>query len=356
MAIKKLSFLFCLIGFLGTAQIYKIENEKLKGKIKSLALYSTENSSKEKLVEQQIFNTKGRLLNSKKYSEFDRGDKVRLEERNEYQPNLIITTICENCSDFDKVFAEFSKKDNQKYPYSGYGTNKPDIKRRIYKTTDKKGNIILEKYYNAEGYLISTEKNNYNVNSKLVSSENFDNENILNSYQKYMYNKNGLVTEEVSKNDTQPELKYTYSYDELGRKIHQKQSYDNRISETFYTYIKEKDTLKNQTFSFYNNEKKLQSVELIYPHFKNEIKEKQNINKDKISNRSISEYDDKKNLISQKFYDEKNEMIREANFSYDKAGNWVEIIMQETYLVNYNQDAPKPETRIKKFIRKIEYY
>lgn len=353
MLIRTVCFLFYLVGFFSIAQIYNDENPKLKGKIKSVDLSVTEYRQNEKPFEHQSFDIKGRILLEKKYSD----GRLRTEERNEYQPNQIITTFCESCDDFDKVFSKFSIKENQKYPYSGYATNSSSVKRKIYKTTDKKGYVISAKYYNIDGYLISTDKNIYDINSKLVLNETFDDENKLTSYRKYVYNKNGLILEDINKNETQPESKSNYSYDNLGRKTFYKNNYANSIYTETYEYSKAKDTAKTQTYSAYDNEeKKLESIEIAFPKLKNTIKEKQSIVKGKIQNRIISEYDENKKLIVQKFYDEKNELIRETHTKYDKTGNWVEINVEETISVRYNNDPPKMELQTIKYLRKIQYY
>ena len=353
MLCKIFSFLFCLSGFIVFAQIYNDENPKLKGKTKSVDLSIIEYGQNEKFLEKQTFDVKGRILVEKKYSD----GRLRYEKRNEYQLNQIITTTCQSCNDFDKTFSQFSIKENQKYPYSGYVTDSPSGGGKAYKRIDSKGNVISEKFYSAEGYLLSSTKNVYNITSKITSTETFDDENKLTSYRKYIYNKNGLILEDINKNETQPESKSNYSYDNLGRKTFYKNSYANRIFTETYEYSKVKDTAKTLTYYAYDNEeKKLKSIEIAYPKLKNTIKEKQRIEKGKIQNRIISEYDESKKLIVQKFYNDKNELIRETHTKYDKTGNWVEINAEETILVRYNNDAPKKELQTIKYLRKIEYY
>lgn len=353
MSCKIFSFLFCVIGSIGFAQIYNDENPKLKGKTKSVDLSVIEYRQNEKFLEKQTFDVKGRILVEKKYSD----GQLRSEERNEYQPNQIITTTCQSCNDFDKIFSQFSIRENQKYPYSGYVTNSPSGGRKIYKRIDSKGNVVSEKFYSAEGYLLSNTKKVYDKTSKITLTETFDDENKLTSYRKYVYNKNGLILEDINKNEMQPESISNYSYDNLGRKTFYKNNYANRIFTETYEYSKVKDTAKTLTYSAYDNEeKKLKSIEITYPKLKNTIKEKQRIIKDKIQNRIISEYDENKRLMVQKFYNEKNELIRETHTKYDTTGNWVEINLEETVSVRYNNDPPKMELQTRKYLRKIEYY
>lgn len=350
--IRKLNIIFLLIGLLSNAQIYNTENGKIKGKVKSIDLSVIE-YDREKFLEQQTFDIKGRTLVLKSFYDGHLGR----EERNEYKSNQIITTICESCNDFDKAFSKFSLKENQKHTYSGYVTNTSGIQQKIYKTTDTKGNVLFEKYYNVEGYLISSQKNIYNINSKIVSIENFDNENKLLSYRKCTYNKDGLISEDVNKNETQPEFKLIYFYDNLGRKVMEKNIFRDGISESSYEYLKEKDTVKTLIYSSYNTkEKKIESIELVYPKQKSKIKEKLNFLNDKISSKTISIYDESKNLISQKFYDENNMLIRETQTKYDKIGNWIEINVKESISVRYDNNPPKMELQTKKYIRKIQYY
>lgn len=351
--IRTVCFLFYLVGFFSIAQIYNDENPKLKGKIKSVDLSVTEYRQNEKPLEHQSFDVKGRILVEKKYSD----GRLINEERNEYQPNQIITTSCQYCNDFDKTFSRFSIKENQKYPYSGYVTNSPSGGRKVYKKIDSKGNVVSEKSYNTEGYLLFNTKYVYNTTSKITLTETLDDENKLTSYRKYVYNKNGLLLEDINKNETQPESKSNYSYDNQGRKTFYKNNYANSIYTETYEYSKAKDTAKTQTYSAYDNEeKKLKSIEIAFPKLKNTIKEKKSIVKGKIQNRVISEYDENKNLIVQKFYDEKNELIRETHTKYDKTGNWIEINVEETISVRYNNDPPKMELQTIKYLHKIQYY
>ncbi|KFF08625.1 hypothetical protein [Chryseobacterium luteum] len=352
--ITKLNYLFILIGFFGSAQNYIVENEKLKGNIKSIDLFIIEHGNKEKPVDLQTFDSKGRPLIVKKYND----GYLRSEERNEYLPNQIITTLCQSCGDnFDSYFSKFSIKENQKHPYSGYGTNDPSVKRKIFKTTDKKGNVVLAKYYNVEGYLISITKSTYNAQSKLLSRESSDDENKLLSNSKYIYNKNNSVIEEISKSETQPELKMNYFYDNLGRIKLEKQNYNNSLYETSYEYAKVKDTAKILKYSASPpKEKKLYQIELTYPKQKGKIIEKQNVSDNKVGYKTVYEYDESQKLVVQKYYDDKSELISESHYFYDKNGNWNEINTSETISVIYNNDAPKKENQKKKYIRKIEYY
>jgi len=351
---KKLNYLFLLIGFFGSSQNYIVENEKLKGNIKSIDLFIIEYGNKEKPVDLRTFDSKGRPLIVKKYN--DR--YLRSEERNEYLPNQIITTLCESCGDqFDHHFSEFSIKENQKYPYSGYATNDPSVRNKTYKTIDKKGNVSLEKYYTGEGYLTSIAKLTYNANSKLLSRESYDDENKLLSSKKYVYNKNNLIIEEVTKRDDQPELKVNYLYDNLGRIILEKQNYNNSLYETSYEYLKVQDTAKILRYSSSPpKEKKLYQIELTYPKSNGEITEKQNVSNNKVGHKTVYEYDQTKKLILQKYYDDKNDLIRESHYTYDKNGNWIEINISETVHIIYNNDPPKNEIQKKKYIRRIQYY
>ncbi|MCX8533768.1 hypothetical protein [Chryseobacterium luquanense] len=351
---KKLNYLFLLIGFFSSAQNYIVENEKLKGNVKSIDLFIIEYGNKEKPVELKTFDIKGRPLVVKKYSD----GYFRSEERNEYKPNQIITTLCESCGDnFDQYFSKFSIKENQKYPYSGYLTNDPSVKRKIFKTTDKKGNVVLEKYYTEDGYLTSVAKSTYNIQSKLLSRESYDDENKLLSSTKNIYNKSNLITEEINKSENRPELKMNYFYDNLGRIKLEKQNYNNSLYETSYDYIKENDTAKILKYSASPpKDKKLYQIELTYPKQKGKIVEKQNVSDNRVGYRTVYEYDENQKLAVQKYYDDKNELIKESHYTYDKNGNWNEINISETINVIYNNDAPKKENQKKKYIRKIEYY
>ncbi|MCU7615434.1 hypothetical protein N0B16_13390 [Chryseobacterium sp. GMJ5] len=351
---KKLNYLFLLIGFFSSAQNYMVENEKLNGNIKSIDLFIIEYGSKEKPVELKTFDIKGRPLVEKKYND----GYLRSEERNKYKSNQIITTLCESCGDnFDRYFSKFSIKENQKYPYSGYGTNEPSVRNKTYKTIDKKSNVVLAKYYTEDGYLISITKSTYNTQSKLLSKESNDDENKLLSSIKNIYNKNNLITKEINKSENQPELKINYFYDNLGRIKLEKQSDTNSFYEISYEYIKEKDTAKVLKYSASPpKDKKLYQIELTYPKLKGKVVEKQNVSNNKVGHKTLYEYDENQKLVAQKYYDDKNEPIKESHYSYDKKGNWNEINISEIINVIYNNDAPKKEIQKKKYVRRIQYY
>ncbi|MFY1048285.1 hypothetical protein [Chryseobacterium sp. GP-SGM7] len=352
--IPKLYYIFILLSIFTSAQDYTSENEKLKGNIKSIYLYIIEYGNKENPVEFKTFDTKGRLLVAKKYND----GYLRREERNEYKPNQIITTLCESCGDnFDSYFSKFSIKENQKYPYSDYLTNDPSVKNKTYKTVDKKGNVVLEKYFTSEGYLTSIAKSTFNANSQLLSRESFDDENKLLSNIKNIYNKSNLKTEEISKSENRPESKTSYFYDNLGRIKLEKQNYNNSFYETSYEYFKEKDSAKILRYSASPpKDKKLYQIEKTYPKLKGKVIEKQNVSDNKAGYKTVYEYDENQKLSAQKYYDDKNELIRELHYTYDKNGNWNEINISEMVNVIYNKDAPKKENQKKKYIRKIEYY
>lgn len=351
--ILKINYLFILIGFFGVAQTDIYGNEKLKGKIKTVESFVIEYGNKEKPVFFQNFDTMGRPLIVKKYNE----GYLRSEERNEYKSNQIITTLCESCgNDFDRYFSKFSIKENEKYPDSGFLTNDPSVRQKIYKTVDKSGNIISEKYYTVNGYLTSTIKSSYNPKSKIISSDSYDEENKLYSSNKYLYNKSNFLTEEINKNENIPETKKSYLYDHLGRMILEKQNYNNTIYETSFEYIKVNDTTKILRYSSNSKgEKRLFEIELSYPTLKGETKEKQNISNNKVVYKTVFQYDLSKNLNSQKYYNDKNELIRESYYTYDKYGNWTEINISETVNVIVNNTVNK-EIQKKQFIRRIQYY
>lgn len=350
----KLNFIFFLIGFLSSAQDYIVDNDKLKGNVKSIDIFIIEYGNKEKPVEQQTFDIKGRPLITKKYSE----GYLRSEERNQYNPNQIITTLCESCGENpDRYFSEFLIKENQKDPYSGYGTNDPSARTKTFKTPDKKGNIILEKFYNSEGYLISTSKSVFNLASKKLSTENYSSENELLSSSKNVYNKSNLITETHSKSKNEPELKLNYSYDNQGRLILEKQNYNNSISETLYEYLKVQDTTKILKYSSnLRGEKRLHHIEKSYSQLQDKIVEKQNIFDNKLGNKRVYEYDENKKLTALKYINEQNESIKELHYTYDTTGNWNEINISETINVIYDKEKPRKEIQKTKYIRRIEYY
>lgn len=371
---KKIIFLFLLTGYFGYSQEYRFENDELKGDVQFLELLVSDKYNADKLVEYKTFDKKGRILTSKKYD----GKYVRENEKNEYFGNQIITEFCDSCKDLDNIFANFSDKGSQKSPYKGYATADPSRINKIIKTTDKKGNVISLKTYSSEGYFLWETKSTYDKNSNLLLEETFDDEGKKRKeYKKNTYNKKGLLTEKMSTNNY-TENKYIYEYDNLDRKIFEKQFYGERIteitfkydnlgkiiseknssnSEVIYEYTTIKDTVK--VVKFYvdsERNKQIRNVKISYKKGENKITEERQFNeKGETSHTRIVENDKNQNLISSKFsnsvgYAEIKEII------YDKKGNWIELNLSKLVKASYDGSEPKPEWRTEKYIRKIQYY
>jgi len=350
---KKFIGILLLSGYFGFSQPFKVENDELKGKVKSLELFVLKDLSKndiEKLLEHKTFDEKGRTLTSKTYE--GHFDRIRSNERNKYLDNQIITEICD-CKDLDKAFANFSDKGNQKFPYKGYGTNSPNKTFKHYKITDKNGNVISLKTYNSEGYLIWVTKSTYDEKSNLLLEESFDDEGKkTGNYKKNTYNKKGLFTEKIESNNF-TESKRIFKYDDLGRIISEKYN-DN--SEFAYEYSTVQDTIK--VIKFYidsEQNKQISTIEKSYKKGKNKITEKQFFVKGTLSNSKTFEYDKNKNLVLIKLYNESG-YRQETEFVYDKKANWVELNYSKLVNTSYKGGTPKPEWKIEKYIRKIQYY
>lgn len=350
---KKIFHLFLFLGYFAFSQEYKIENEKLKGNISSLNLFALENNDVEIPVKINSYDKKGRILVSKIYY----NGRINSTERNEYSKNQIVTEICDYCNDLDKIFANFSIKENQKYPYKGYGTNDPKRTLKIIQTTDKKGNIILSKTYSLEGYLLWFKKSTYDKNSNLLLEENYDDDGKKeSSYKKNSYNKKGLISEMiVFENDY--ERKSVFSYDNLDRILTKKEWLQNQITEKSYEYKIEKDTSKVLLFlkNSPEEEKNLIQVDLSYSENDKQIKKEIHYYKDKPNYIKISEFDKNNNLLQIQNFSDQNELRSEIKLLNDKKGNWIHMNYSELIKASYNGSEPKPEWRTRKYVRKIEY-
>lgn len=349
---KKFIGILLLSGYFGFSQPFKVENDILKGSVKSLELFVLRDLPKndEKLLEHKTFDEKGRTLISKTFDDYS--DRIRSNERNQYSDNQIITEICD-CKDLNKAFANFSDKGNQKFPYKGYGTNSPNRTFKHNKITDKNGNIISAKIYNSEGYLTWVTKSTYDEKSNLLLEESFDNEGKkTGNYKKYTYNEKGLITEKIESNNF-TENKRIFKYDDLGRIISEKYS-DN--SEFVYEYITVQDTIKVVTFYIDPEQnKQLSIIEKSFKKGKNKITEKQFFYKGTLSNSKIFEYDKNKKLISIKLYNVSG-YRQVTEFVYDKKANWVELNFSKLVNTSYKGSTTKSEWKIEKYIRKIQYY
>ncbi|KQT15305.1 hypothetical protein ASG31_15370 [Chryseobacterium sp. Leaf404] len=351
--IKKLNYLFLLSGFLSAAQFYEIPKEKPNGNVKSTDLMQISYRNTERPMLLQTFDTKGRLVSEKEYSEHF----LRKEIRNEYLPNKIISTICESCGDhFDSYFSRFSIKENEKYPYHGYGTNDHSVRKKVFKTTDSKGNVVTEKFYDTEGYLTSMNKLTYNTASKLLSNEKYNSENELSGYDRYKYSNNKLITEKISKSRDEAEEKTNYSYNTSDKKTAEKEVSKCGISEKSFVYSNTKDSIKTLTYAIKNGKnKKLVLKEISYSKGGKQITELQNIENDEVARTTIFEYDINKNLISKKAYF-KDVLRYEEQYSYDKNKNWISL--DYSYLVNASENGSPLKTvwQTEKYFRKIVYY
>jgi len=350
--LKRIIYLILLIGYFSFSQDYVVPNEQLKGNIKSINIFKLENN-KEIPVELKNFDTKGRVLLLKTYYD----GRLHTTERNQYNNNQIITEFCDYCDDIEKEFLNFSIKENQKNPYSGYATADPRRTFKHIKTLDKSGKVTTLKTYSSEGYLIWNTKFIYDKKSSLILEEKFDDENKKLSFKKNIFNDKGLIIEETEfKNDYEKTTNYTY--DNFNRKIVEKTSQGKRVNEIFIDYIIEKDSTKVLSFvkQSDNNEKILKKMNISYPFKENNMTKEIYFIKNKPNSTIISEYNKNQKLLSEKIYNSKNELISEKTFSYDKKGNWFELISSNLINKSYNGSEPKPEWEIKNYIRKIEYY
>lgn len=367
---KKIIYLFLLTGYFGYSQPYKIENDELKGNVKSLELFNFTNNNTEELIEYKTFDKKGRILVSIVVDSYYIGFS-KSKERNQYSDNQIITEYCDSCDDLDKAFANFSIKENKKYQYTDYDyvAGKPNRIHKIIKTTDKNGNVISAKTYSSEGYFLEEKKSTYDKNSNLLLEETFDDTGKkIKGHKKNIYNNKGLLIEF----DRSYEGKRVFEYDDSDRKIFEKRFYEtdtdeitfgyddlgrilfekyNNNSEVVYEYTTTKDTIKVVRFYIDSEKnKQIRSVKTSYNKGENKVTEEQSFEKGEMFSTKILEYDENKNLISIKFYN-KNGYHLGKELVYDKKGNWIEIHYSTLINVSY-----KPEWRTEKYIRKIQYH
>lgn len=351
---KKIVYLFLFLGYFAFSQEYKLENDELKGNIKSLELFIVRNNDIEIPIEIKNYDSKGRILLSKTYY----NGRINTTERNQYSKNQIITELCDYCDDLDKEFANFSIKENQKNPYKGYVTAEPRRTFKAIKTTDKNGNVVLSKTYNQEGYLSWETRSTYNKNSNLLLEENFDDEGKKEpEFKKNAYNQKGLLTETVNVM-RHYDTKKIYEYDNLGRKIGEKEWQGERFIEFIYEYKKDKDTAKVLKY-FKNREDnsfQLGTSELTYFEKEKKITRVTGTYNGKINSIQVLEYDAQNKLTSKKYYNDKNELRTETTLIYDNIGNWVELNDSNLINTSYNGSEPKPEWRTNKYIRKIQYH
>lgn len=351
---KAFSLLFFIFANCGFAQEYKIAPQDLKGKVKSVETVLLNNVNHEIPQELKIFDSKGRLIESKIYYD----GRINTFERSIYQGSTIVTDLCDYCTDLDKEFVNFKIKENLKNPYSGYATAEPRRTYRTIKTTDKNGNVIVSKTYNSEGYLNWVTKRTYDKESNLILKENFDEEGKkMPSYISNKYNTKGLLEEETTF-DHNFERKVTYTYDVSGRKISEIVVQADRTTEMLYEYSTEKDTLKVLTYAMNlkDKTKNLKKIKLTYNVNGNKTSKETNFYLGKSSNVEVSEFDKNGNLVLSKSYNDKNQLRQEIRLVNDRKGNW--ISMEYSYLVNasYNGSEPKPERRTSKYLRTIVYY
>ncbi|WP_333693311.1 hypothetical protein [Flavobacterium sp.] len=351
---NKLYWIIVFFGSYGFCQEYKLENEVLKGKIKSIELSVSKENTAQTPIEHILFDTKGRIIQSKTFF----NQRLHTFERNQYIKNQIVTDLCDYCDDLDKEFAHFSIKENQKNPYTGYATAEPRRTHKTIKTIDKKGNIIRSKTFNSEGYLIWEKRLFYDKNSNLLETETFDDEGKKEpEFLKNTFNTKGLLIESVNVM-RHNNLKTIYEYDSQNRKKVEKIWQDNRVMEYHYIYKSTPDTSAVYKYSknLEDHSLQLRTKELTYYEKGKKIICITETYNNKITFVRVFEYDLQNKLRAKKYYNDKNELRSETFLIYDKKGNWIEMNVSNLINTSYNGSEPKPVWHKNTYYRKIEYY
>jgi hypothetical protein len=349
---KPFGYLLLFLTNLCNAQEYKWfeQDLALKGNISSEEIFLFITDDKQIPMEFRSYDQTGRELLSKTYI----NGRINTHIRHRYSKNQITTELCDYCEDLDKTFAQFSIKENQKYPYKGYVTDDPKRTLKMIKTTDNKGNVLLSKTYSSEGYFIGEERISYDKNNKILLEETFDDEGIKQkNYKKYTYTPDGLLKEEIVFENSY-ERKNIFEYDELGRKVLVKEFQGEYMTERSFEYKTEKDTAKVLMYLKYANDtlSNLYKTEMTFRQGDKKILRTTNIMKGIPNFNSITEYDAQDNVISRKNYNAQNEFITNISFEYDSKGNWITMNASQLVKVSHNRGPVTPEWQTKKYIRK----
>lgn len=353
---KSFGYLFLFLTNLCIAQEYKWfeQDLALKGNISSEEIFLFITDGKQIPVEFRFYDKTGRELLSKTYYD----GRINTHIRHQYSKNQITTELCDYCEDLDKTFAQFSIKENQKYPYKGYVTDDPKRTLKMIKTTDNKGNVLLSKTYSSEGYFIGEERISYDKNNKILLEESYDDEGIKQkNFKKFNYNSKGLLVEETVFENSY-ERRNSFEYDALGRKLLVKEWQGERLTERSFEYITEKDTTKVLMYLKHFNDTlpKLYRTEITYRQGENKVTKQTDIYKGVPNFVSITEYDAKDNVISRKNFNSKNEFITDLSFEYDSKGNWIVMHFAQLVNVRYNGNPPVPEWQKKTYFRELAYH
>jgi hypothetical protein len=352
---KSFGYLLLFLTNLCIAQEYKWfeQDLALKGNISSEGIFLFITDDKQIPMEFRSYDKTGRELLSKTYYD----GRINTLIRHQYSKNQITTELCDYCVDLDKTFAQFSIKENQKYPYKGYVTDDPRRTLKMIKTTDAKGNVLLSKTYTVDGYFTGEQRTTYNQNDMVLLEESFDDEGKkYKNYKKYKYTPTGLLEEEIVFENSY-ERKNIFEYDELGRKVWVKEFQGEYMIERFFEYRTEKDTAKVLMYLKHANDtlSNLYKTEMTFRQGDKKILKSTNITQGIPNFISITEYDAQDNVISRKNYNAQNEFITDISIEYDSKGNWITMNASQLVKVTHNRGPVTPEWQTKKYIRKIEY-
>ncbi|MFN3756044.1 MAG: hypothetical protein ACK4RM_03740 [Flavobacterium sp.] len=337
------------------AQEYKWfeQDLALKGNISSVGIFLLTTDEKQIPMEFRSFEKTGRELLSKTYY----NGRINTHIRHQYSKNQIATELCDYCEDLDKTFAQFSIKENQKYPYMGYVTDDPKRTLKMIKTTDARGNVLFSKTYTVDGYFTGEQRTTYDKNDKVLLEELYDDEGIKQkNYKKYTYNPDGFLKEEIVFENSY-ERKNIFEYDELGRKVLIKEFQGEYMTERSFEYKTEKDTAKVLMYLKHANDTlpSLYKTEMTFRKGDKKILKSTNITQGIPNFISITEYDTQDNVISRKNYNSQNEFITDISIEYDSKGNWISMHVAQLVKVSHNRGPLTPEWQTKKYIRVIEY-
>lgn len=266
--------------------VVRWSKDNLKGKIRSIIAISSRYSlaSGEDEYERidrpvetnvilQIYNTKGKLSESRRYN----NDSVLVRRSLfEYDKSGLLTQ-----SDYIDYNAE---------------TQHIDSSRFLYTYSDEK--VAKEEFY-FNGKLLSRTETGYNDNDDIILCQSFkEGEKTGDSKYEYLYNDKGLKTERKAYANGLLDITTSWEYDSKGRLIAVKTQDGELVGSESYTYDR-KDRLVEETLTSDDSGTVCVNTYL---------------------------YDERNNMVKHLQRTQEGGILKQGSYTYDKHGNWTRSI------------------------------
>lgn len=305
----------------------------------------------DRVQEEVLLDTKGRVI-SKKISESYAS--IRRHEKTTYRNDSSFTYEC-RCSDIDKFAAEFVIRDKAELiKQRGSATADLPDKYVTLKKYNKKGLEIWSSYYSEHGYKLNETRVTRDKKGKVLLEEFYNFDDVLERSVKNFYDKKGRLTESVQYDKHIPELrKSKYIFSETDQ-VMITEFYENDV----LNFRRKQEEIQTETGSEILFSSEREGVWEIDKRIeKNKSGKEVRVDlyeKGKVTWQTISEYDNKGNLITRIRINPAGEQSAKLGYTYDQKNNWVEMY-SESYVIVQTGREQKKELRRTEYRREVGY-